>query len=359
MERDATVRCAGDRLWIRRWVGVSIAPQVGSIYNEAIWDSTTQPWHNSQQRRTLQRDADHHRQDLRHGHSQHAGCVGKRLTRMALQHIFMCILHCIMAVGRWRCSSWKPYAVTWIRYCKLVSHPSWTGHAPGYAWALLPPWMGRSCTAAGLGEGTAAYLDATHPVGRTVVEMRALLRHLYRTYKHGPAPHCRGPSTRFREHVAAKSGSHYLLFLEEDCDDVLAAVQPHSMVMMRQDIVESVNRILEVGYNDHLDCGAGCAEHPTLREARVVAQVWEWWFLQFNLPLYTRGVPNTISCVVSNLMEPVVHLPPPIPKPRSPPPPAFFQHGRKRRRGDDCQEQHRSTSKNGMLLLAFVCISWF
>ena len=101
MEPAATVRCAGDSPWIRRSVGVSIAPQVGSIYNEAIWGSTTKRWRGSQQPHTLQQDAHHHVQYLLHGHSlQHAACVGKPLARMARQHIFMCILHCIMAVGR-------------------------------------------------------------------------------------------------------------------------------------------------------------------------------------------------------------------------------------------------------------------
>ena len=103
-------------------------------------------------------------------------------------------------------------------------------------------------------------------------------------------------------------------------------------------------------------CPVHTVVHPTLRKARAVAQLWERWFLQFDLPLHTRGVPNTTSCVVSNLMEPVVHPPPPIPMPRSQPPAAFFQHGQKRRRGDDCQEQRRTTLENGMLLLAFVCI---
>ena len=83
--------------------------------------------------------------------------------------------------------------------------------------------------------------------------LRELLRQLYRTYQHGPAPHFRGPASRFREHVAPKSGSHCLLFLEEDCDDVLAALQPHGMAMISQDILKSVNRILKVAYNDHSD----------------------------------------------------------------------------------------------------------
>ena len=46
---------------------------------------------------------------------------------------------------------------------------------------------------------------------------------------------------------------HYLLLLEEDCDDVVAALQPNGMPMMSLDIVESVNRITKAGYNDHSD----------------------------------------------------------------------------------------------------------
>ena len=64
-----------------------------------------------------------------------------------------------------------------------------------------------------------------------------------------------------------------MLCLEGDCDDVLAALQRYGIAMLSQDIVESVNRILKVGYNDHSDRGG--AQHPTLQEARVVARVWE------------------------------------------------------------------------------------
>ena len=82
-------------------MGVSIAPQVGSSYNEAMWDSTTQRWKGSQQHRTLQSGADHQGQYLPLGHSlRHAGCVTKPLLSMAREHIVMCNLHCIMVAGR-------------------------------------------------------------------------------------------------------------------------------------------------------------------------------------------------------------------------------------------------------------------
>ena len=46
-------------------------------------------------------------------------------------------------------------------------------------------------------------------------------------------------------------------------------------------------------------------EDPTLREARVVAQLWERWFLHFDLPLHTLGVPHGTLYVMSTLMESV------------------------------------------------------
>ena len=57
-------------------------------------------------------------------------------------------------------------------------------------------------------------LDATHPVCRALLERRDLLRYLYRSYQHGPPPHCRWPASRLRELMAPKSGYHNLLVLQ-------------------------------------------------------------------------------------------------------------------------------------------------
>ena len=253
-----------------------LPPKWGSTYNEVLWESTTQRWQSSQQRRTLQRDADHHRQYLLHGHSlQHAGCVGKPVTRMARQHIFMCILHRIMAVGRLVVQFLEALCSDLDKVLRARVQSIFDGARTGIhlgsaaspdgegVYRLLQAWEQ---------EHEGACPDATHPGGRVVLEMRELLLELYPIKQHGPAPHCRGPASRFRENVAPKSCSHYLLLLEEHYDYVLAALQPRSMAMMSRDIVESVKRILKVGYNDHSDCGRGCAEHPKLREARVVAK---------------------------------------------------------------------------------------
>ena len=183
MERAATVRCAGDSPWIRRWVGVSIAPKVGSIYNEAIWDATTQRWQGSQQRCTLECDANHHRQYLMHGHSlQHAGCVAKTLLRMARHHIFMCILHYIMAMGRLVVQFLEALCTDLDKVLRAGVQSILDGARTGICLGSTASPDGERFTACCiLGAGTRARLDATHLGGHVVMEMRELLRQLYCT----------------------------------------------------------------------------------------------------------------------------------------------------------------------------------
>ena len=45
------------------------------------------------------------------------------------------------------------------------------------------------------------------------------------------------------------------------------------------------------------------------REGEVVSQVWEWWFLKFDLPLRNYGTPHTAPCTMAKLMP--THSPPP------------------------------------------------
>ena len=39
-------------------------------------------------------------------------------------------------------------------------------------------------------------------------------------------------------------------------------------------------------------------------------QVWEWWFLKFDLPLRTQGTPHVAPCTMATLMS--SHSPPPM-----------------------------------------------
>ena len=46
----------GDQPWTRRMIGVSTCPQVGSMFNEGIWNAQTKTWEGSAIPRTMEGD---------------------------------------------------------------------------------------------------------------------------------------------------------------------------------------------------------------------------------------------------------------------------------------------------------------
>ena len=78
-----------------------MAPQVGSIFNEAVRDNTAKRWNGIAARRTTQSDANNHRRYLVTRKSlDAAGCTGEPLPVIARNRVFLCILQCCMAFGR-------------------------------------------------------------------------------------------------------------------------------------------------------------------------------------------------------------------------------------------------------------------
>ena len=80
------------------------------------------------------------------------------------------------------------------------------------------------------------------------------------------------------------------------------------------DVVESVNYILKKGYNGHSARGGGAGKSAVDREAMVVQQVWELWFLTFDLPLLHYNTPHTAACTGASLLSttpqaPTTHAP--------------------------------------------------
>ena len=97
----AEVLLGGDQPWLRRLLGISVAPQVGSIFNEAVRDNTAKQWNGIAARRTTRSDANNHRRYLKTRKSlDAAGCTGDPLLVIARNRVFLCILHCCMAFGR-------------------------------------------------------------------------------------------------------------------------------------------------------------------------------------------------------------------------------------------------------------------
>ena len=55
-EEAADAWLGGDSPWVRRIIGITPAPQVGSLYNEGIWDSNAAVWRGKDVVRTTESD---------------------------------------------------------------------------------------------------------------------------------------------------------------------------------------------------------------------------------------------------------------------------------------------------------------
>ena len=97
----AAVLLGGDHLCLWRLLGISVAPQVGSIFNEAVRDNTAKQWNGIAAPRTTQSDANNHRRyPMTRKSLVAARCTGEPLLVIASNLVFLCILHCCMAFGR-------------------------------------------------------------------------------------------------------------------------------------------------------------------------------------------------------------------------------------------------------------------
>ena len=97
----AGVLLGAHQAWLRRLRGISVAPQVGSIFNEAVHDNTAKQWNGVTARRTTQSDVNNRRPyRVTRKSLDAAGCTGEPLLVIAGHRVFLCILHCCMAFRR-------------------------------------------------------------------------------------------------------------------------------------------------------------------------------------------------------------------------------------------------------------------
>ena len=86
---------------MRRPIGVSTLPLVGSIYNMGVWDKVAAAWVNVATRRTLDREEAARGRYQETGRSlENGGCIGDPHIVVDRCVVFLCILHCCMAIGR-------------------------------------------------------------------------------------------------------------------------------------------------------------------------------------------------------------------------------------------------------------------
>ena len=90
----------GDQPWARRVIGVSTCPQVGSMFNEGIWNAQKKTWEGSAIPRTMEGDEAHYTAFLLGTPSlQAAGCSTERILKLPRAWVVLCILHLTMAMG--------------------------------------------------------------------------------------------------------------------------------------------------------------------------------------------------------------------------------------------------------------------
>ena len=91
----------GDQPWTRSVMGVSRCPQVGSVFNEGIWNAQKKTWEGSAIPRTMEGDEANYTAFLLGTPSlQAAGCSTHRILKLPRAWVVLCILHLTMAMGR-------------------------------------------------------------------------------------------------------------------------------------------------------------------------------------------------------------------------------------------------------------------
>ena len=88
----------GDQPFVRRLIGVSILPMVGSIYNMGVWDKVAAAWVKAGVPRASEGDAvaRRHSQETSLG-LDNGGCVADPHVVVEWCLVFLCILLCCMA----------------------------------------------------------------------------------------------------------------------------------------------------------------------------------------------------------------------------------------------------------------------
>ena len=249
------------RGWTQRVIGVSTCPQVGSMFNDGIWNPQTKTWEGSAIRRTMEGDQTNYTAFLLGTPSlQATGCSTQRILKLPRARVVLCILHLTMAMGRslGEFVDREARSVTRalgqdLQVLLLQRRAGWSvyGSASPDREEMANFFDAWLDIARGLGirPSTAKY--------KAIANLWDLLQALYCTYE-GPNPlNCAAVARDFRRHCTVGTASWYVLSLEHDVDTMLHNIKPFGLAMFSGDISESVNRFLKHGHNEHTHRGGG------------------------------------------------------------------------------------------------------
>ena len=217
----------GDQPFVRRLIGVSTSPMVGSIYNIGVWDKVAAAWVNVATRRTLAREKAARRRYKETGRSlENGGCIGDPHIVVDRCMVVLCILHYCMAIGRLQ--------VAFIE-TRLADLPKENTDAVLRALYRAHTGVQLGATGAPDGEEARALFLAWEELGplldyvpedgewQAVVAMRDLLRQLYTDKPPRVDLRAAEVARAYRAHCCKEAcQSNYLLSLEEDVTEAVA-----------------------------------------------------------------------------------------------------------------------------------------
>ena len=251
----------GDQPWTRQVIGVSTCPQVGSMFNEGIWNAQTKTWEGSANPRTMEGDGANYTAFLLGTPSlQAAGWSTQRILKLPRARVVLCILHLTMAMGRLLGDFVD-------REARSVT-PALRQHLQVLLSERRAGWS-VSGSPSPDGEETANFFDAWPDIAgclvirtstakyKAIANMWDLLQALYCTYQ-GPNPlNCAAVARNFRRRCTVGTASWYLLRLQEDVDTMLHNIKPFGLAMFSGDILESIDRFLNMGTTSTATWGGG------------------------------------------------------------------------------------------------------
>ena len=248
----------GDQPFVRRLIGVSTSPLVGSIYNIGVWDKVAAAWVNVETRRTLDREEAARRRYKETGRSlENGGCIVDPHIVVDRCMVFLCILHCCMAIGRLQ--------VAFIE-TRLVDLPKENTDAVQRVLYRARTGVKLGATGAPDGEEARALFIAWEELGplldyvpedgewQAVVAMRDLLRESCTDKPPRGDLRAAEVARAYRAHCCNEAcQSNYLLYLEEDVTEAVANARRLGVGLgaVCADVVESLSAILKRAYNDH------------------------------------------------------------------------------------------------------------
>ena len=254
----------GDQPFVRRLIGVSISPMVGSIYNMGVWDKVAAVWVKADVRRTFEGElvARPRYQETGPG-LQNVGCVGDPHVVAEQCLVFLCILHCCMAMGRLQ--------VAFIE-ARLGDLPKDNAMAVQRVLYRARTSVGLGASASPDGEEARALFLTWEELGpllayapeddewQAVVAMWDPFGDLYSDTPPHADLRAAGVAQVYRLHCC-KAGCqlNYLFYLEEGVTLAVANAARLGVGFgaVCADVVESLNAILKRAYNDHTARGGG------------------------------------------------------------------------------------------------------